>query len=115
MLEELGIGRPSTYAPTISTITARMYVEKDGKQLKPTALGEVVTEVMKEHFKNIVDYKFTAEMETDLDEIGRGEKDWVKALDEFYKPFEKELEEAEYAIQRIYEFRNYIDKMLEGK
>ena len=88
-LEELGIGRPSTYAPTISTITARMYVEKEGKQLKPTALGEVVTEVMKEHFKNIVDYKFTAEMETDLDEIGRGEKDWVQALEEFYKPFEK--------------------------
>lgn len=99
MLEELGIGRPSTYAPTISTITARMYVEKDGKQLKPTALGEVVTEVMKEHFKNIVDYKFTAEMETDLDEIGRGEKDWVKALDEFYKPFEKELEEAEERME----------------
>ena len=98
-LEELGIGRPSTYAPTISTITARMYVEKDGKQLKPTALGEVVTEVMKEHFKNIVDYKFTAEMETDLDEIGRGEKDWVKALDEFYKPFEKELEEAEERME----------------
>ena len=98
-LEELGIGRPSTYAPTISTITARMYVEKDGKQLKPTALGEVVTEVMKEHFKNIVDYKFTAEMETDLDEIGRGEKDWVKALDEFYKPFEKELEEAEEKME----------------
>ncbi len=98
-LEELGIGRPSTYAPTISTITARMYVEKEGKQLKPTALGEVVTEVMKEHFKNIVDYKFTAEMETDLDEIGRGEKDWVQALEEFYKPFEKELEEAEEKME----------------
>ena len=65
-LEENGIGRPSTYAPTITTILARSYVERDGKQLKPTALGEVTTELMKEHFNKIVDVKFTAGMEKDL-------------------------------------------------
>ena len=68
-MEENGIGRPSTYAPTISTITARMYVERDGKQLKPTGLGIVTTELMKEHFKHIVDAKFTAKMESDLDDV----------------------------------------------
>jgi DNA topoisomerase-1 len=94
-LEELGIGRPSTYAPTISTITSRMYVEKDGKQLKPTALGEVTTELMKDCFTNIVDAKFTAQMESDLDAVERGEKDWVESLEDFYKDFSKSLTDAE--------------------
>ncbi len=98
-LEENGIGRPSTYAPTITTITARQYVEHEGKQLKPTNLGEVITELMKEHFKNIVDARFTAKMESDLDEVEQGEKDWVAALHEFYDDFSKTLEKAETAME----------------
>jgi DNA topoisomerase-1 len=98
-LEENGIGRPSTYAPTISTITARQYVEHEGKQLKPTSLGEVITELMKEHFKGIVDAKFTADMESNLDEVEKGAKDWVATLHEFYKDFASDLEKAETAME----------------
>ena len=98
-LEENGIGRPSTYAPTISTITARQYVEHEGKQLKPTSLGEVITELMKEHFKGIVDAKFTADMESSLDEVEKGAKDWVATLHEFYKDFASDLEKAEMAME----------------
>lgn len=98
-LEENGIGRPSTYAPTITTIISRLYVEHEGKQLKPTNLGEVTTELMKEHFKNIVDYKFTAQMESNLDCVEHGEKDWVKTLDEFYSDFSDTLEKAEAAME----------------
>jgi len=98
-LEENGIGRPSTYAPTITTITARQYVEHEGKQLKPTNLGEVTTDLMKEHFKNIVDAKFTAGMEDDLDKVEQGEKDWVISLHEFYDDFAKTLEKAETAME----------------
>ncbi|MDY4412844.1 MAG: type I DNA topoisomerase [Ruminococcus sp.] len=98
-LEENGIGRPSTYAPTITTIISRLYVEHEGKQLKPTNLGEVTTELMKEHFKNIVDYKFTAQMESNLDCIEHGEKDWVKTLDEFYIDFADTLKKAEEAME----------------
>ena len=98
-MEENGIGRPSTYAPTISTITARMYVEREGKQLKPTGLGVVITELMKEHFKHIVDAKFTAKMESDLDDVEKGTKDWVNALRDFYGDFEKALTDAEVAME----------------
>lgn len=98
-LEENGIGRPSTYAPTISTITARMYVEREGKQLKPTGLGVVITDLMKEHFKHIVDAKFTAKMESDLDDVEKGTKDWVNALHDFYGDFEKALTDAEVAME----------------
>ena len=98
-LEENGIGRPSTYAPTISTITARQYVEHEGKQLKPTTLGEVITELMKEHFQGIVDAKFTADMESNLDEVEKGEKDWVATLSEFYTGFAADLEKAETAME----------------
>lgn len=94
-LEEKGIGRPSTYAPTISTIINRLYVEREGKQLKPTALGEVTTDLMKNCFKNIVDPKFTAEMESDLDRIEAGTKEWVDTLREFYDDFDKTLKQAE--------------------
>lgn len=94
-MEENGIGRPSTYAPTITTIISRLYVEREGKQLKPTALGEVTTDLMKEHFKHIVDAKFTARMENDLDGVERGETDWVDTLGVFYNDFEKVLEKAE--------------------
>ncbi len=99
MLEENGIGRPSTYAPTISTITSRMYVERDGKQLKPTPLGEVTTELMSEHFTNIVDAKFTANMETNLDDVEKGEKDWRETLRIFYEDFDSTLAKAEIAME----------------
>lgn len=96
--EETGIGRPSTYVPTITTILARNYVERDGKQLKPTALGEVTNELMKEHFGKIVDVKFTANMENNLDDVENGKKSWVKTLEEFYGDFDDELKEAETAM-----------------
>ena len=98
-LEENGIGRPSTYAPTISTITSRMYVERDGKQLRPTVLGDVTTELMEDHFANIVDAKFTANMETNLDDVEKGEKDWHETLKEFYVDFDDTLSKAEVAME----------------
>ena len=94
-LEENGIGRPSTYAPTISTILAREYVEREGKALKPTALGEVTTRLMKEQFPEIVDVDFTAHMEQQLDGVESGKTDWVDTLDQFYKGFAATLEKAE--------------------
>ena len=95
-LEENGIGRPSTYAPTISTILDRHYVEREqGGQLKPTALGEVITGLLREHFNNIVDVKFTAKMESDLDDIEKGTKNWVETMRKFYGGFSKTLEKAE--------------------
>lgn len=95
-LEENGIGRPSTYAPTISTILDRHYVEREsGNQLKPTVLGEVITNLLKEKFNNIVDVKFTAKMESSLDDIENGSKDWVETLRKFYKDFDKSLVQAE--------------------
>lgn len=98
-MEENGIGRPSTYAPTISTITTRQYVEHEGKQLKPTSLGEIITELMREHFKGIVDVKFTADMESSLDEIEKGSKNWVETLENFYSGFSVDLEKAEKAME----------------
>lgn len=98
-LEENGIGRPSTYAPTITTIISRLYVEREGKTLKPTVLGEVTTDLMKEHFHNIVDAAFTAKMESDLDEVEQGQRNWVSTLDEFYGDFSKTLSEAENKME----------------
>ncbi len=97
--EENGIGRPSTYAPTITTILQRSYVERDGKQIKPTTLGEVTTELMKEHFDNIVDVKFTAGMESKLDSVEVGTVDWVDMLKRFYQDFSKELSTAETVME----------------
>ena len=95
-LEENGIGRPSTYAPTISTILDRHYVEREqGGQLRPTALGEVITGLLREHFNNRVDVKFTAKMESDLDDIEKGTKNWVETMRKFYGGFSKTLEKAE--------------------
>ncbi len=94
-LEEKGIGRPSTYAPTITTILAREYVERDGKALKPTVLGDVITQLMKDHFKDIVDVGFTAHMEDDLDNVEAGKMNWVDTLHQFYDGFEQTLEKAE--------------------
>ena len=94
-LEEKGVGRPSTYAPTISTITDRQYVVKEGKYLRPTPLGEVVTGLMKEKFPDIVDTDFTAQMESRLDKVEAGEAQWKQVLGEFYTGFDAELKKAE--------------------
>ncbi len=94
-LEEKGIGRPSTYAPTITTILSRGYVEREAKALKPTALGEVVTQLMKKQFKKIVDLGFTAQMEKNLDEVEEGQTNWVDTLSEFYEDFAATLTQAE--------------------
>lgn len=98
-MEEKGIGRPSTYAPTITTILSHEYVVKEGKYLRPTALGEVVTGLMEERFPDIVDLKFTARMEDGLDDIEKGERGWKEYLADFYGGFERELHEAETAME----------------
>ncbi len=100
-LERLGIGRPSTYAPTISTIIEREYVELSDKKLIPTTLGRVVTDLLVEHFANIVDYGFTSEMEQQLDDIAEGEKRWVPVLQSFYEPFERTLAQAQQRMRNV--------------
>lgn len=97
--KEYGIARPSTYASTITTVISRSYVERDGKQLKPTPLGEVTTALMEEHFKEIVDLGFTAEMEDDLDKIELGKKNWTDVLSGFYSGFDKTLKQAEVDLE----------------
>ena len=97
--EETGIGRPSTYVTTVTTIINRNYVERDGKQLKPTSLGEVTNELMSEHFDKIVDVKFTANMEKSLDDVESGKTGWVKTLQRFYKEFDSELTQAEKEME----------------
>ncbi|MDD4744366.1 MAG: type I DNA topoisomerase [Eubacteriales bacterium] len=99
-LEEKGIGRPSTYAPTVSTILDRFYVEKDGKHLLPTELGKTVTGLLEDHFANIVDTTFTARMEESLDTVESGAEDWVGILDAFYPDFHKLIEQAS-TIDRV--------------
>ncbi len=98
-MEETGIGRPSTYAPTISTILDREYVVKEGKSLKPTPLGEVVTRLMKERFADIVSPGFTAGMEETLDSVEKGERPWKQVLSEFYGGFAEALQEAERDLE----------------
>ena len=98
-MEEKGIGRPSTYAPTISTITDREYVIREGKYIRPTPLGEVVTGLMKDKFSDIVDLKFTARMEDSLDRIEEGDKKWKEVLAEFYEDFEKTITDAEKSLE----------------
>ena len=100
-LEEKGIGRPSTYAPTISTILARGYVTREKKQLFPTELGNMITDMMKEYFSDIVDIAFTAGMEEQLDGVEEGRLDWRQVLADFYGPFEKTLENAEQKIEKV--------------
>lgn len=97
-LEENGIGRPSTYAPTISTILARTYIERQAKQLVPTYLGEAVTGIMKEHFHQLVEVDFTANMENDLDKVERGDVFWKETIRGFYQGFEQQLLDAEKNI-----------------
>ena len=98
-MEETGVGRPSTYAPTVSTIIDREYVVKEGKFLKPTPLGEVVTNLMIERFADIVDLKFTARMEELLDSVEKGKDDWKGVLGVFYKGFKESLDKAETALE----------------
>ena len=100
-LEENGIGRPSTYAPTISTIISRGYVSREKKRLYPTELGNRVTALMESYFSEIVDTEFTAGMETQLDEVEEGKLDWKQVLRDFYPGFEKSLEVAEREIEKI--------------
>lgn len=100
-LERLGIGRPSTYAPTISTIVERKYVELAEKKLIPTTLGRVVTELLVDHFPNIVDYSFTSSLEQQLDDIAEGQKRWGPVLRDFYGPFELTLDTAKQTMRNI--------------
>jgi len=100
-LEELGIGRPSTYAPIVETIQRRGYVVKEEKQFFPTELGILVVDMLKTHFPEIIDVDFTAAMEDKLDQIAEGETEWVEVLKDFYEPFHETLEKAEEAIGKV--------------
>lgn len=100
-LEEEGIGRPSTYAPTISTIISRGYVERNGKQLIPTDLGFIVTDLLSEHFPDVTDVEFTAHLEDRLDKIEEGNDNWKKVLADFYQPFAERLEEAREEMEEV--------------
>ncbi|GEL06882.1 type I DNA topoisomerase [Salisediminibacterium halotolerans] len=100
-LEELGIGRPSTYAPTLDTIQRRGYVALEDKRFKPTELGEIVLELIAEFFPEILNVEFTADMETKLDAVEEGEENWVKIIDEFYQDFEKRLKVAETEMKEV--------------
>lgn len=100
-LEENGVGRPSTYAPTLDVIQRRYYVRLAAKRFEPTELGEIVNGLIVEFFPDIVDVKFTADMESKLDEVEEGKQQWQSVIDAFYKPFEKELAKAETEIEKI--------------
>lgn len=100
ILEEYGIGRPSTYAPTISTIIDRGYIEREEKKLVPKDMAFVVNDLLVEHFPNIVDYEFTANMEEDLDKIAEGEKEWEPVIKKFYTPFAKTLKEKNISVEK---------------
>ncbi len=100
-LEELGIGRPSTYAPTITTIIARRYIAKEKKNLFVTEIGEVVNNIMKESFPDIVDLNFTAKVESNLDEVESGEREWKSILRKFYPDFDKEVKQAEKELEKV--------------
>ncbi len=100
-LEENGVGRPSTYATIISTITKREYIERKSKQLVPTELGEAIVNLLKEKFKNIVNVKFTAQMESDLDMVGEGKEDYIKMLHDFYDDFEVNLQKVKKDMEGV--------------
>ncbi|MEC8910672.1 MAG: DNA topoisomerase, partial [Chloroflexota bacterium] len=100
-MEEKGIGRPSTYAPTIGTLVDRMYVERERNRLTPTKLGITVTDLLTEYFTNIMDLDFTAKMEEELDDVSRGEREWVPMLGEFYGPFQQALGDADEKMPKI--------------
>ena len=100
-LEEKGIGRPSTYSPTITTILERRYIEKEQKQLVPTELGKVVNKLLTENFSDIINVEFTAKIEDDFDEIAEGKENWKQVIREFYGPFEKEVEKVEKELEHV--------------
>ena len=100
-LEEKGIGRPSTYSPTISTILDRYYVKKEQKQLVPTDLGKVVNKLLVENFSDIVNEEFTANIETNFDKVAEGKEEWKKVIKDFYKPFIKEVEKVEKDLEHV--------------
>ncbi|MBF8984289.1 type I DNA topoisomerase [Lutibacter sp. B2] len=112
-MEEKGIGRPSTYSPTISTILSRGYVEKENKSLKPTELGTIVTELLEEYFSNIVDEHFTASLEEQLDKIDDDGIEWRTVIDDFYKPFSETLKHAEEEIKKIELIEEETDEICE--
>jgi len=101
VLEEKGIGRPSTYSPTITTILDRRYIEKEQKQLVPTELGKIVNKLLIENFEEIMNVEFTAKIENEFDDIAEGKAEWKKMIREFYGPFEKELEKAEKELEHV--------------
>ena len=100
-MEEKGIGRPSTYAPTIGTLVDRLYVERERNRLTPTKLGITVTDLLTEYFTDVMDLDFTAKMEEELDDVSRGEREWVPMLGEFYGPFQKALDNADELMPKI--------------
>ena len=100
-MEEKGIGRPSTYAPTISTIEERLYVEREGRYLKPTDLGEIVDDLLETYFKDIDNVEFTAQMENNLDDVAESKQNYVEMLQEFYTPFNKNLEDVQDKIEKV--------------
>ena len=100
-LESKGIGRPSTYSPTITTILERHYIEKDKKQLLPTELGKVVNKLLTENFTDIINVEFTAKVEEEFDQVAEGKEEWKKVIREFYGPFEKELEKVETELEHV--------------
>lgn len=100
-LEENGVGRPSTYAPTLNTLQRRYYVTLKARRFEPTELGEIVNDLIVEFFPQIVDVKFTAQMEKELDEIEEGKRNWVKVIDEFYQPFHKDVEHATEEMEKV--------------
>ena len=100
-LEAKGIGRPSTYSPTITTILERRYIEKEKKQLVPTELGEVVNKLLTENFGDIVDVEFTAKVENEFDEVASGKEEWKQILRDFYPPFENELEKVDKELEHV--------------
>ncbi len=100
-LEEKGIGRPSTYSPTITTILERRYIEKEQKQLYPTELGKIVNKLLTENFADVINIEFTAKIESQFDEIAEGKEEWKKMIREFYGPFEEELEKVEKELEHV--------------
>lgn len=100
-LEEKGIGRPSTYSPTITTILERRYIEKEQKQLVPTELGKIVNKLLCENFADVINVEFTAKVETEFDNIAEGKENWKKMIEEFYGPFEENVERVEKELEHV--------------
>ena len=101
VLEEKGIGRPSTYSPTITTILERHYIEKEQKQLIPTELGKIVNKLLTENFTDVINVEFTAKIEEEFDSIAEGKQEWKQVIRDFYKPFEKQVEKVEKELEHV--------------